>query len=115
MGVNRPAASINDPEPNVLVMRGEIDLHESPFIRERLGRMLAFKPPRFFVDLTDVTYIDSSGLATLIEGMQRIHAYGGKLALFGIRQNVINIFQIARLDQVFRIFPDRKAADEALR
>ena len=58
--------------------------------------------------------MDSSGLAALIEAMQRIHAYGGRLALFGIREPVMNIFRIARLDQVFRIFPDRAAAVEAL-
>jgi len=46
--------------------------------------------------------------------MQRVNAYGGKLALFGVHDAVQNIMQIARLDQVFRIFPDKAAAEEEL-
>ena len=62
------------------------------------------------VDLSKVTYIDSSGLAILIEGMQNVTAYGGKFALVGLQETVRPIFEIARLDQVFRIFPDVSAA-----
>jgi len=103
-------AVITNPEPNILAMQGEIDLYESPVVKERLISMLERKPARLFVDLSGVTYIDSSGLATLIEALQRVQAYGGKFALYGIRDNVGNIFQIARLDQVFRIFPDKATA-----
>jgi len=108
-------ASIFSPEPNILLLQGEVDLHDSPLVREQLRRLLAAKPQRFFIDMSGVTYIDSSGLATLIEAMQRIHAYGGQFALFGIRESTMNIFRIARLDHVFRIFPDKPAADRALK
>ena len=107
-------ASISNPEPNLLVLEGEIDLHESPAVKERLRQMLESKPPRVFVDLTGVKYIDSSGLAVLIGAMQQISAYGGSLALYGIHENVKAIFHISRLDQVFRIFPDREAAEKEL-
>ncbi len=108
-------ATLSNPEPNVLVLQGEIDLHESPLVKERFQQMLELRPSRVFVDLSGVDYIDSSGLASLIEGMQRIQVYGGKLALFGIQANVQNIFHIARLDQVFQIFPDKQSAVKALR
>ena len=62
------------------------------------------------VDLSRVTYIDSSGLAALIEAMQKMDGCGGKLVLAGLQENVRPIFEIARLDQVFVIFPDVKAA-----
>ena len=107
-------ASFSNPEPNVLILEGEVDLHESPQLRERFRRALEKKPGRLFVDLSGVDYVDSSGLATLIDAMQRIQGYGGKLALYGMRENVRNIFHIARLDQVFRIFPDKSAAVKAL-
>jgi len=107
-------ANVSIPEPNVLVLQGEIDLHESPRVKDGILRLLEENPPRVFVDLSLVTYIDSSGLAVLIEAMQRVNAYGGKLALFGIHDAVQNIMQIARLDQVFRIFPDKAAAEEGL-
>lgn len=107
--------SILSPEPNLLLLQGEVDLHDSPMVREQLRRLLIKKPHRFYIDMSGVTYIDSSGLATLIEAMQRIHAYGGELALFGIRDSTMNIFRIARLDHVFRVFPDRTAADQGLK
>ena len=107
-------ATVSIPEPNVLVLQGEIDLHESPRVKEGVLRLLKENPPHVFVDLSQVSYIDSSGLAVLIEAMQRINAYGGKLALFGVHDTVQNIMHIARLDQVFRIFPDKAAAELAL-
>jgi anti-sigma B factor antagonist len=79
-----------------------------------LGAMIDTKPPRLVVDLAKVTYIDSSGLAVLIEGMQNVEAYGGKFILAGIQENVKPIFEIARLDQVFIIFPHVDAALAAI-
>ena len=96
--------------PNVLPLEGEIDLHVAPGIAASLKAMLADKPPQFVVDLSRVSYIDSSGLAVLIEAMQNVNAYGGKFGLAGLQDGVRPIFEIARLDQVFRIFPDVDAA-----
>ena len=61
-------------EPNVLPLEGEIDLHVSPRVSASLGAMIEQKPPRLVVDLSKVSYIDSSGLAVLIEGMQNVEA-----------------------------------------
>ena len=97
-------------ESNVLPLEGEIDLHVSPRVSAALGAIIGKKPSRVVVDLAKVTYIDSSGLAVLIEGMQNVEAYGGKFLLAGIQENVKPIFEIARLDQVFLIFPHVDAA-----
>ena len=97
-------------QPNVLPLQGEIDLHVSPEVAESLRAMTAKRPNRVVVDLTKVTYLDSSGLAVLIEGMQNVQEYGGQFAVAGVQESVKHIFDIARLDQVFRIFPDVDAA-----
>jgi len=97
-------------EPTILPLEGEIDLHVSPQISASLAAMIAKKPPQVVVDLSKVSYIDSSGLAVLIEAMQNVGAYGGKFALSGLQEGVRPIFEIARLDQVFRIFPDAASA-----
>ena len=60
--------------------------------------------------MENVSYIDSSGLAVLIEAMQKVEKYGGKFALAGLQENVKPIFEIARLDQVFHIYPDVDSA-----
>jgi anti-sigma B factor antagonist len=96
--------------PNVLPLEGEIDLHVSPNVAASLKMMIEKKPPQVIVDLAGVSYIDSSGLAALIEGMQNVQQYGGKFALAGLQEPVRPIFEIARLDQVFQIFPDIDAA-----
>lgn len=105
-----PSSSVSQPEPHILALEGDIDLHESPNVREALRALIEPKPPRVYIDLSEVSYIDSSGIAVLIDALQRIQSYGGKLALFGIRANVRTVFEIARLDSVFRIFPDKKSA-----
>ena len=96
---------------NVLPLKGEIDLHVSPSVTVSLNEMINKKPERMVVDLSDVSYIDSAGLAALIEAMQKVEGYGGKFMLAGLQETVRSIFEISRLDQVFQIFPD---ADSAL-
>ena len=91
-------------------LEGEIDLHVSPEVAESLRTITAKKPKVLVVDLTKVTYLDSSGLAVLIEGMQNVQEYGGKFALAHVQESVHHIFEIARLDQVFQIFPDVDSA-----
>jgi anti-sigma B factor antagonist len=98
------------PQTGILALEGEIDLHRSPQVKETLEPLIEKKMPRILIDLSAVSYIDSSGLAVLIETMQRIGAYGGKFGLFGLREGVRGIFEIARLDQIFKIFPDETSA-----
>jgi anti-sigma B factor antagonist len=96
--------------PNVLSLEGEIDLHVSPRVSVSLSQMVKKEPKKLIVDLSRVTYVDSSGLAVLIEAMQNVGKYGGKFAIVGVQEPVRSIFEIARLDQVFRIFSDADAA-----
>ena len=96
--------------PNVLPLEGEIDLHISPTVAASLRTMIEKKPKRLIVDLAKVSYIDSSGLAALIEGMQNVQHYGGAFGLASLQEPVRTIFEIARLDQVFKIYPDVNTA-----
>jgi anti-sigma B factor antagonist len=97
-------------QTGILALEGDIDLHRSPEVKETLEPLIAQKVPRILVDFSAVTYIDSSGLATMIETLQRINSYGGKFAMFGLRESVRTVFEIARLDQIFRLFADEASA-----
>lgn len=99
---------------NVLPLEGEIDLHAVPAISAILNRLIQEKPSRIIVDLSLVTYIDSSGLALLVEAMKNVEDYGGRFALAGVGENVRPIFETARLDQVFLSFPHVDAALSAV-
>jgi anti-sigma B factor antagonist len=102
------------PKSDVLALDGEIDLHRSPEVKAQLQPFVDRKTSFLLIDLSRVSYIDSSGLAVFIEAFQRVTAYGGRLGLFGLQDGVRNIFEIARLDQVFEIFPDESAAAQAV-
>lgn len=99
-----------DNTPVVIAPEGEIDLHSSALVKDQLEPLIEAKRPRVVVDLSGVSYVDSSGLAVFIEAMQRVQSYGGVFALCGMRPNVQHIMEIARLDQVFRIYPTRDEA-----
>lgn len=87
----------------ILRLEGEIDLHVSPRVATNLLALIKDKPEKLVIDLSKVSYIDSSGLAVLIEGMREVEAYCGKLYLVGMQETVRVIFETSRLDQVFRI------------
>jgi len=65
---------------------------------------------KVLIDLSGVTYIDSSGLATLIEMFQRLKKIGGKLRLSSMNEKVKNVFEITKLYKLFEVFDTREAA-----
>jgi len=95
-------------------LKGEIDLHGSPVLREEFRACAAEKAERLLLDFTDVSYIDSSGLATLIEYVRESGAYDGKLALFGLQKKVRTIFDLVRLNELFVIKDSREEAVAAI-
>jgi len=91
---------------NFLPLEGEIDLHRSPRLERSLTSMIKKRPEHIVVDLSGVTFIDSSGMAVLIRALQNMKQYGGSLSLQGMNDYVRPIFHTARLDQVFVIDPE---------
>lgn len=98
-------------QPGIFTLEGEVDLQRTPEIREALAPFLTQKVPRLLIDMTKVSYIDSSGLALFIETLQRVQAYGGTFALFGLGDSIHTIFHVACLDQVFALHPDLATAN----
>ncbi|MBI4614936.1 MAG: STAS domain-containing protein [Planctomycetes bacterium] len=94
----------------VVVVSGEIVLMSSPRLRDVLKDLTGKKEPRIVVDLKDVPYIDSSGLATLVECYRETKRYKGVLRLAQLATNVREVFRMARLDTVFEIFASTEEA-----
>src|SRR2546430_13158036 len=100
------------PSPrNVLTLEGPIDLHVSAKVAESIAELVKEKSARLVVDLSRVNYIDSSGLAVLINGMRDMEDYGGIFMLAWVRGGVRPVLLSARLENFFLIFP---SADEGL-
>lgn len=93
------------PGEGVLVVRpeGDIDMSRSPEFRSALKGAHERKPDRLVVNLEDVGYMDSSGLATLVESMRTAKMNSTSMILCGMNSKVRAIFEIARLDQFFTI------------
>ncbi|MBL0926124.1 MAG: STAS domain-containing protein [Phycisphaerales bacterium] len=89
---------------------GDIDLSCSRDFQQWLKKSLESRPPRLIVDLANVPYMDSSGVATLVEAMQIARRQSTKLVLSGLQPKVRSIFEIARLDRVFTLAADLNQA-----
>ena len=94
---------------STLKLIGELDLHAVPELRAQFLAFASAKPPILLVDFSEATYIDSSGLAVLIEYFKESATYGGKLGLFGLQKKVLAVFQLVRLDRFFPIAEDAPA------
>ena len=96
-----------DGDALVLVMRGEIDLHNSPELRNDLLSLLGRQRPRRLVlDLAQVPYMDSSALAVFVEALKQMRQAGGKIFLCALQPRVKGLLEIARLTTVFGICAD---------
>lgn len=95
----------------VLQPSGDVDMSQSPALRDAIRQAFQERPERLVVDLDQVEYMDSSGLATLVEAMKTINNQEGRLVLCNMRPRVRAIFEIARLDRYFSI---ADSVDEAV-
>ncbi len=93
---------------------GEVDMSNSPTVRDSLMGLVKDKVPAIVVDLGAVSYMDSSGIATLVEGLQETTSYGGKFRIAGLTDKVKQVFELARLTDVFEIYADAEQAKKGL-
>lgn len=98
---------------SVVAMHGDIDLELSTDVRRALLEALGHSHA-VIVDLSGVSMIDSSGVASLLEAFQTARKKGKKLVLAGPGEGVQRVLKLARLDTVFQIAADVAAAKQAL-
>jgi anti-sigma B factor antagonist len=103
-------AGITESEGRLIIaLEGEIDLEQAGTVRHALLDALK-KGRNVLVDLSQVTYIDSSGIASLVEGLQVAKKQKSELALVAVSVRVRRVLELARLDKVFQIHADLAAA-----
>jgi anti-sigma B factor antagonist len=91
-------------EKTVVSLSGDIDMHASPAARRAILQCIREDRP-VIVDLAAVSYIDSSGIATLVEGLQAAKAKRLDFGLFGASAAVLRVLKLARLETVFTFYP----------
>lgn len=98
----------------ILKLGGEIDLQHSPELRAILLGKAKARCPALLIDFSDVSYIDSSGLATLIEYRREAGLFSGKFAIAGLTERVRTIFDLVRLNEILSIHPTLAEARTSL-
>lgn len=99
----------------IFALSGAIDLHYTPTLRSLFHCKLSQRCPALIVDLSAVDFIDSTGLATLIEYHRDAEVHGGIFALAGTNSNLKAIFDVVQLHKVLSIFPSVEQAKAAIK
>jgi anti-anti-sigma factor len=99
-----------DADRLICLIEGEINITRSPELRTFFDGVIKKNEKKVLVDFSSVSYIDSSGLATLIEMYQRLKKIGGQMRCCSMNQKIKNTFEITKLHKLFEIFESRSQA-----
>ena len=95
----------------ILDVSGDIDFANSVEVRESLLREIrGIRAPRVVVNLSQVRYMDSSGVASLVEGLKASRDLGSRFILFGLSPSVREVLQLSRLIKVFEVYDNEEQA-----
>ena len=90
---------------------GDVDLATSPELRKALLRELReVRMPRVILNLRAVRYIDSSGVASLVEGLKVSRDLGARLILYGLNTSIREVLQLSKLVKIFEICESEEQA-----
>ena len=94
---------------------GDIDLYNSPEVRKTLLDVLRTqRAPKVLINLTKVKYIDSSGVASLVEGLKISRELQSRLILFGLSAAAREVLELSRLIKVFEVYGNEEEALKAV-
>ncbi len=89
---------------------GRFDARNAQTVKEALKQLVDGGATYLIVDLAEVPFIDSAGLATLVSALKLVRRVGGKVLLAGVQPQARTVFSLTMLDQVFTIHPTVEAA-----
>ena len=98
----------------VIAARGEIDLFTAPELKQVITEAIESGERRVAIDLSEVSFLDSTALGVLIGAVKRLRSRDGVLTIVNTDANIAKTFEITGLDQIFTIRPTRDEAVEAL-
>jgi len=99
-----------DDDRHLVAVRGDLDLHTAPELREALIRAIDEGRTRLVVDLTETSYMDSSGLTALVVAHKRVRNRGGQLVVVNVDPSIGRTFEITGLHLLFPLVRERSEA-----
>lgn len=98
------AATVTRQEDHVEVaVRGELDVYTASMLRQTLTELLVAGDVSLLIDMSDLAYIDSTGLGVLVGALKQAREMGGDVRLRGLNAQAYNVFDITGLTRVFTI------------
>ena len=94
----------------VVSVSGEIDVYTAGTLREELTGVIGPDHADLIVDLSEVTFMDSTGLGVLIGSVKRAREYGGRVQLVVAEGKVVNLLRVTAVTQWFRVHETLEAA-----
>ncbi len=88
----------------VVALSGRLNGASAPELKRTIKEMVEAGKSRLILDLTDIVFIDSSGLSALISGLKRCREAGGFFRLAGLHDQVATVIKLMMLDRVFEIY-----------
>ncbi len=100
--LNYFAVDVESDESQALVqVKGEVDVATAPVLEQRLSELVESGVREIILDVAELTFVDTTGLATLVRTAQRLGPAEGRLRLRAPRPNVRKTLEITGLDQLF--------------
>ncbi|HKS68636.1 MAG TPA: STAS domain-containing protein [Candidatus Acidoferrales bacterium] len=98
-------------EAEILELSGDITLYNTPEVRKAiLGLLKDKRAPELLVDMHAVRYIDSSGVASLVEGLKASRDLNSRFALYGLTKTTREVLELTRLMRVFEVYDTEEQA-----
>ncbi|MFQ5612464.1 MAG: STAS domain-containing protein [Anaerolineae bacterium] len=91
-------------------LEGRLDAAGSPEVRDKLRSLAAQEQPKLIIDLSQVSFIDSSGLGALVSGLKAARQQNGDILLAGAQQQAQTLFKLTMLDQIFKVYDSPEEA-----
>lgn len=100
----------------VVSVAGEIDVFSAPELDAELSRQIAVpgRTPLVLVDLDEVKFMDSTGLGVLVKALTGVREASGQLELVVTSENILKLFRITQMSEVFGLHSSRDSALSAL-
>lgn len=99
----------------IIAVAGEIDLYTAPMFKRALTQTIDGGHSDLLVDMTQVSYMDSSGFGTLLGVTKKVRPSGGSVNLIGCNEAIHRMLKITRLNTIFGIFDTEDEAVTTLR
>lgn len=101
-------------ESSVLRLKGRLGIDSSPDFRDRLLALLREQPSKgVIIDLEELSYIDASGIATLLEGLKVAHHRQSTFCLKGLRGRLLHLFEVTGVLPLFEKEGCKRASPES--